>query len=86
MYKVKGTLEDAHNCLTVGQYSDARKDLFAALGLAPESRTAFGLYLSGTRPLKFDQFLACQKVFAKYGIEWTYGERSHAVIRSKTTT
>lgn len=83
MFKVKGTLEDAHNSLTVGQYSAARKELFAALGLSPESRTAFGLYLSGTRPLKYEQFLACRAVFQKYGIDWTPGERPHTTIHSK---
>lgn len=85
MFKVKGTLEDAHNQLTVGQYNDARKELFAALGLSPESRTHFLAYLKGTRELKFGQIIACQKVFAKYGIEWTAAERPHTTIRSKAT-
>lgn len=83
MYKVKGSIDDAHNSLTIGQYDSARKELFAALGLSLESRTAFGMYLNGTRPLKYDQIIACQKVFAKYGIEWIIAPKPTHTVKSK---
>lgn len=58
--------------LTIGQYDSARRDIFKALGLAPESRTAFSMYLNNERELKLSQIIALKNVFNKYGIDWNY--------------
>ena len=71
MTRVSGTLEDAYGALTVAQFTEARRDLFAALGLDYGSRTAFLNYLNGKTMLKMQQIEDCKKVFAKYGIQWT---------------
>ena len=51
MIKVSGTFDRAFGCLTVGQYTNARRDLMQALGLDLNSRSAFGKYLNGTTAL-----------------------------------
>lgn len=71
MMKCKGTFEQAIGCLKVGQYPEARKDLFAALNLEPQSRSAWSLYVKGTTSLRGPKLQACKEVFKKYGIEWT---------------
>lgn len=68
--KVSGLFADAYNQLTVGQYNDARRDLFGALGLSPDSRTAFLNYVNNKTPLKYWQIENAKLVFAKYGIIW----------------
>lgn len=70
MMKCKGTFEDAIGCLTVATYESARKELFKAIGLEPQSRSAWGKYVKGETPMKVTQMQACRAVFAKYGIEW----------------
>jgi hypothetical protein len=72
MYKVNGTFRDAYMSLTVGQEKDARTELYTALGLQPQSRTAFYDYLNGVTNIKINQAESLRLVFLKYGIEWTY--------------
>lgn len=84
MIKVSGTFDRAFGCLTVGQYTNARRDLMQALGLDLNSRSAFGKYLNGTTALKSWQIQTVKATFAKYGIEWEFVEtpeqRTESVI------
>lgn len=70
MVKVKGTFEQAVLMLTVGQYENARRELFGVLGIQPQCRSAWSLYMRGLRQMRFQQIIDCQKVFRKYGIDW----------------
>lgn len=86
MYKVKGTLDEAYNCLTIGHFFDARRELMTALGLSVESRQSFSLYVRGVTALKYEQVLALQQVFRKYGIDWTFVPQPQTTtIKSKIT-
>lgn len=72
MYKVNGTFCDAYMSLTIGQEKEARPEIITALGLQPQSRTAFLDYLKGRTNIKINQAESLRLVFLKYGIEWTY--------------
>ena len=79
MVKVKGTFGDAVGMLTVGQYEAARRDLENALKIDHISRTSWNMYLKGIRQMRINQVIDCQRVFAQYGIEWTYDAKDEAV-------
>ena len=80
MIKVSGTFDRAFGCLTVGQYTNARRDLMQALGLDLNSRSAFGKYLNGTTALKSWQIQTVKATFAKYGIDWEFVEPQRIVV------
>lgn len=79
MIKVKGTFSDAIGALTVGQYWNARYDLEAALKIDHTSRTSWNMYVKGQRQMRINQVIDCQRVFANYGVEWTYDAKDTAV-------
>ena len=72
MYKVNGTFRDAYMSLTVCFKEAAPTEIYTALGLQPQSRTAFYDYLNGVTNIKINQAESLRLVFLKYGIEWTY--------------
>lgn len=82
MYKVNGTFCDAYMSLTIGQEKEARTELYTALGLQPQSRTAFLDYLKGRTNIKINQAESLRLVFRKYGIEWAYRPNPAAVVSS----